>query len=133
MTVSMRLISVQTGEIILTQNVTKTIASFSSSGDVFTFLDMGTRALEVEAGVAINEPVNYAIRTAIEYAVYQMILDGERKELWKFKIPQNNQKVEELPPLPIEDLPIPKIHEDDMIPFIESMDLNEFKDHPIHK
>ena len=62
-----------------------------------------------------------------------MILDGERKELWKFKIPQNNQKVEELPPLPIEDLPIPKIHEDDMIPFIESMDLNEFKDHPIHK
>ena len=40
-TVSMRLISVQTGEILLTQNVTKTIASFSSSGDVFTFLDMG--------------------------------------------------------------------------------------------
>ena len=132
-TVSMRLISVQTGEILLTQNVTKTIASFSSSGDVFTFLDMGTRALEVEAGVAINEPVNYAIRTAIEYAVYKMILDGETKGLWKFRIPQNNQKVEELPPLPIEDLPIPKIHEDDMIPFIESMDLDEFKDHPIHK
>ena len=132
-TVSMRLISVQTGEILLTQNVTKTIASFSSSGDVFTFLDMGTRALEVESGVAINEPVNYAIRTAIEYAVYKMILDGETKGLWKFRVSQNNQKNEELPQIAIEDLPVPKILEDDMTPFKEIMDLDEFKDHPIHK
>ena len=87
----------------------------------------------MESGVAINEPVNYAIRTAIEYAVYKMILDGETKGLWKFRIPQNNQKIEELPQIAIEDLPVPKILEDDMTPFKEIMDLNEFKDHPIHK
>ena len=54
----MRIVSVQTGEILLTTNVTKTIASHSKGGDVFTFLDMGTKALELETGVAVNEPVN---------------------------------------------------------------------------
>ena len=77
-TVSMRIVSVQTGEVLLSTNVTKTIASHSSGGDVFRFLDMGTKALELETGVAVNEPVNYAIRTAIEFAVLQLVYDGEK-------------------------------------------------------
>ena len=84
-TVSMRIISVQTGEILLSTNVTKTIASHSKGGDVFRFLDMGTKALELETGVAVNEPVNYAIRTAIEFAVLEMIYAGEKQGFWKFK------------------------------------------------
>ena len=84
-TISMRIVSVQTGEILLSTNVTKTIASHSSGGDVFKFLDMGTKALELETGVAVNEPVNYAIRTAIEFAVLQLVQDGEKQEFWKFK------------------------------------------------
>ena len=84
-TVSMRIVSVQTGEILLTTNVTKTIASHSSGGDVFRFLDMGTKALELETGVAVNEPVNYAIRTAIEFAVLELIHSGEKQGFWKFK------------------------------------------------
>jgi len=86
-TVSMRIVSVQTGEILLSTNVTKTIASHSKGGDVFRFLDMGTKALELETGVAVNEPVNYAIRTAIEFAVLQLVYDGEKQGFWKFKIP----------------------------------------------
>ena len=86
-TVSMRIVSVQTGEVLLSTNVTKTIASHSSGGDVFKFLDMGTKALELETGVAVNEPVNYAIRTAIEFAVLQLIYAGEKQEFWKFKNP----------------------------------------------
>ena len=78
-TVAMRIVSVQTGEILLTTNVTKTIASHSSGGDVFRFLDMGTKALELETGVAVNEPVNYAIRTAIEFAVLELIKSGEKR------------------------------------------------------
>ena len=84
-TVSMRIVSVQTGEILLTTNVTKTIASHSSGGDVFRFLDMGTKALELETGVAVNEPVNYAIRTAIEFAVLELIKSGEKQGFWKYK------------------------------------------------
>ena len=87
-TVSMRIVSVQTGEILLSTNVTKTIASHSKGGDVFRFLDMGTKALELETGVAVNEPVNYAIRTAIEFAVLQLVHDGEKQGFWKFKIPE---------------------------------------------
>ena len=86
-TVSMRIISVQTGEILLSTNVTKTVASHSKGGDVFKFLDMGTKALELETGVAVNEPVNYAIRTAIEFAVLQLVHEGEKQGFWTFKIP----------------------------------------------
>jgi len=85
-TVSIRLVAVQTGEILLTVSATKTIASYSSGGDVFRFLDMSTKALEVETGVATNEPVNYAIRTTIEHAIHNLIYEGIDKDLWKFKI-----------------------------------------------
>ena len=85
-TVSIRIVAVQTGEILLTTSATKTIASYSSGGDVFRFLDMSTKALEIETGVATNEPVNYAIRTTIEHAVHNLIYEGIEKGLWQFKI-----------------------------------------------
>ena len=84
-TVSLRIVAVQTGEILLSVSATKTIASYSQGGDVFRFLDMGTKALEFESGNATNEPVNYAIRTTIEHAVLQMIYEGVNKGLWKMK------------------------------------------------
>ncbi len=79
-TIAMRLVSVQTGEILLTTQVTKTIASHSKGGDVFTFVDINTKAVELEKGVAVNEPVTYAIRTAIEFAVLEIIQAGEEKQ-----------------------------------------------------
>ena len=102
-TVSLRLIGVQTGEILLTVSATKTIASTSNGSDVFRFLDLGTRALEIESGNAANEPVNYAIRTAIEYGVLQMLYQGKELGLWEWSepmiakdkdinIPQDNDK-----------------------------------------
>ena len=84
-TVSLRLVAVQTGEILLSVSATKTIASYSKGGDVFRFLDMSTKALEFESGMATNEPVNYAIRTTIEHAVLQMIYEGVNKKLWKMQ------------------------------------------------
>ena len=84
-TISIRLISVQTGEILLSLSSSKTIASYKSGIDVFKFLDMGTKALEIEQGAAVNEPVNYAIRTAIEFGVLEMVKEGEKKGLWKTK------------------------------------------------
>ena len=84
-TVSMRVVAVQTGEVILAVNGTKTIASNKSGVDAFRFIDMGTRAIEVESGVAENEPVNYAIRSAVEYCIIEIIKQGEQKSLWNFK------------------------------------------------
>jgi len=84
-TVSMRVVAVQTGEVILAVNGTKTIASHKTGVDAFRFIDMGTRAIEVESGVSANEPVNYAIRSAVEYCIIEIIKQGEQKSLWKFK------------------------------------------------
>ena len=100
-TVSMRLVAVQTGEILLTVSATKTIASTSNGADVFRFLDLGTRALEIESGNASNEPVNYAIRTAIEYAVLQMIYEGKECGLWEWE--EEVEVIPEIPVIPLDD------------------------------
>ena len=84
-TVSMRIVAVQTGEVLLTAEATKTIASHKTGADVFRFLDMSTKALEVETGVATNEPVNYAVRSAIEYCVLEILKLGDKHGHWNIK------------------------------------------------
>jgi curli production assembly/transport component CsgG len=86
-TVTMRAISVQTGEVLTSVSTTKTIISTGTSFTVFRFFDMGTRSLETEVGNSVNEPVNYAVRAAIEQAVVELVKDGARKGLWAFKQP----------------------------------------------
>lgn len=83
--VSLRLISVNTGEILITTAVSKTIYSTQHNFGVFRYIDQDTKLVELENGASINEPTTYAVRVAIEQAVYEMIVDGERKGLWKFK------------------------------------------------
>jgi curli production assembly/transport component CsgG len=89
-TVVMRLVSVSTGKVLLTVATEKTIASSRSGADVFKFLDLGTKLLEAETGFSINEPVNYAVRAAIEQGVLELVKEGERNELWKFKTNKEN-------------------------------------------
>ena len=84
-TVSMRLVSVQTGEILLNVSTTKTIVSHGNSLTFFRFFDMGTAAAEAEVGNTVNEPVNYAVRTAIETCVVELVKEGERNGYWKYK------------------------------------------------
>ena len=96
-TVAIRIVSVQTGEVLLSVATEKTIASYSSGADVFRFLDLGTKALEIEAGAAINEPTNYAVRSAIEAAIVELVKNGEIKGLWKFKGKVYKEKVVEVP------------------------------------
>ena len=88
-TVTMRMTSTQTGEVLLSVSTTKTIISTGSSMTFFRFFDMGTTSVEVEAGHTINEPVNYAVRVAIEQAVVELIKAGEKRKLWKFDVPEN--------------------------------------------
>ena len=84
-TVMIRLINVVSGEIELAIMVEKTIMSVGAGGDKFKYLDLDTQLLEVEAGVAVNEPVTYAVRKTIEGAVVEMIRAGERKGIWHYK------------------------------------------------
>ena len=84
-TVAMRLVSVSTGRVLMSVATQKTIASYRQSADAFQFLDMGTKALELEAGYSANEPTNYAVRAVIEAAVVELVYEGVRKGLWNFK------------------------------------------------
>lgn len=84
-TVGLRLISVQTGEVLLAVSSQKTILSTKLSATVFKFLDLGTKLLETEAGITDNESTTYAVRKAIEQAVIEIIKEGESKKLWEFK------------------------------------------------
>ena len=84
-TVAMRLVSVSTGRVLMSVATQKTIASYRQSADAFQFLDMGTKAMELEAGYSANEPTNYAVRAVIEAAVVELVYEGVRKGLWNFK------------------------------------------------
>jgi curli production assembly/transport component CsgG len=83
--VALRVISVNTGEILISNSVSKTVYSTAFNTGVMRFIADGTRSVELEAGVAVNEPTTYAIRLAVEQSVYEMIQEGERKGLWSFK------------------------------------------------
>ena len=83
--ISLRLISVNSGEVLLTNAVSKTIYSTQHNVGVLRFVDAGTKALELENGSALNEPTTYAVRVAIEQAVHDMVISGEKKGLWRYK------------------------------------------------
>lgn len=87
--VALRLVSVHTGEVLLNTAVSKTIYSTAQSAGVMRFVDAGTRAVELETGVALNEPTTYAVRVAIEQAVYETVQEGQRRGLWRFKQPRS--------------------------------------------
>jgi len=90
-TVVMRIVSVSTGKVLLSIATEKTIASHRSGADIFKFLDMGTRLLETETGFSVNEPVNYAVRAAVEQGIVELVHEGERKGLWKFQEGKQNE------------------------------------------
>lgn len=84
-TIGIRVVSVLTGEVLMAVTTEKTILSTNVGVNVFKFFDMGTKVLEIEAGTSTNEPVNYAVRQAIEAAVIEMVKEGKRKKYWDYK------------------------------------------------
>ena len=83
-TVVIRLVSVHTGEVLVSAGATKTILSAGVDNNVMKFLDQGTMSVQLEAGKNVNEPSTYAVRVATEAAVVDMIRQGAAKKLWQF-------------------------------------------------
>lgn len=83
-TIIIRLVSVHTGEVLVSAGATKTILSAGVDGNVMKFIDQGTMSVQIEAGASINEPATYAVRVATEAAVVDMIRQGVKKKLWQF-------------------------------------------------
>ena len=84
-TVSVRAVSVLTGEVLLNVQARKTILSYGAGGDIFRFIEEGTQLVEYEDGVGNNESVTYATRAAIEAAVLELIYQGHDRGYWKIE------------------------------------------------
>ncbi len=83
--VSLRMVSVATGEILIEVMSQKIIYSYGQSQDVFKFIEMGTELVEVEIGSASNESTTLALMKAIEGAVLQLINIGYERGYWKYE------------------------------------------------
>ena len=94
-TVILRLVNVQSGEVVISIVVEKTIISGETGGDIFKYFDADTLLLELEVGVARNEPVTFAVRKAIEKGIVELIKEGDEKDIWKIKLPPEPVIVEE--------------------------------------
>ena len=84
-TVSLRMVSVATGEILIEVMSQKTIYSYGQSQDLFRFYEMATELVEVEIGSASNESTTLALMKAIEGAVLQLITIGYERGYWKYE------------------------------------------------
>jgi len=83
--ISLRLVSVQTGEVLTTVTVEKNLLSTADGITALRFFNQATRAFELDSSQTFNEPGNYALRSAIETGVKELIAKGERQGLWKYK------------------------------------------------
>jgi curli production assembly/transport component CsgG len=81
-TISLRMVSVATGEVLLEVLSQKTIFSYGKSEDVFRFIEAGTELVEIELGNARNESSTIALMKTIEGAVLELIEQGYTKKYW---------------------------------------------------
>ena len=81
--VTLRMVSVATGEILIEVMTEKTIFSYGKSEDVFRFIEMGTQLVEIELGNSRNESTTLALIKAIESAVLELINVGYDRSFWK--------------------------------------------------
>lgn len=82
-TISLRAVSVSSGEVLIEILTTKTILSVGVNQDIFRFIELGTELVEVENGVTKNESVTIALQKALETGVLEFIKAGESKGYWK--------------------------------------------------
>ncbi|WP_109107051.1 CsgG/HfaB family protein [Azospirillum sp. TSO35-2] len=92
-TVYLRAVSVQNGEVLKSVNTTKTVYSVLLHGDAFRYVGFN-KLLEIEGGITTNEPVQLAVKQAIEKAVYTLIMEGALDGYWEFRGPEAQPFVE---------------------------------------
>jgi curli production assembly/transport component CsgG len=80
--ISLRMVSVVTGEVLIEVLVTKSIYSYGQSQDVFKFIEAGTELVELEGGNTENEGVTLALQRAVETAVVEIVQKGYDKGFW---------------------------------------------------
>ncbi|WP_020177347.1 CsgG/HfaB family protein [Methyloferula stellata] len=85
-TVALRAVSVQTGRILASVTTTKTVYSIQLQGSAFKFAAVD-QILQAEGGLTKNSPMTLAVREGVQLAVYALIFEGVKANLWQFKDP----------------------------------------------
>jgi len=80
--VYLRAVSTMNGKILKSVYVDKTILSTTINGSIFKYVD-AEKLLESEVGITQNEPVQIAVKEAIEKAVQALIIDGIQDKIWE--------------------------------------------------
>lgn len=108
--VYLRAINIQTGEVMISVTSTKTVYSMGLQGNVFKYMTVD-RILQAETGFTMNEPVQLAVRQAIETAVYSLIMEGAVEGVWGFADSAKGQQAmtdylarKEADGMPVEDM-----------------------------
>jgi curli production assembly/transport component CsgG len=83
--ISLRLVSVQTGEVLTTVTIQKNLLSTQDGVTAIKFFNQNTNSFEFDSSQSFNEPGNYALRSAIEQGIVELIKKGEKQGLWKYK------------------------------------------------
>lgn len=90
-TVYLRAVSTNTGEVLKTVYVSKTILSQAVDVSLFKYVNF-QRLLEVETGFTKNEPAQMAVQEAIEKSVQLLIVEGIKDKLWSTKEGEEKNK-----------------------------------------
>ena len=83
--ISLRLVSVQNGEILTSVTIEKNLLSTHEGTTVMRFFNQNTKTFEFDTSQTFNEPGNYALRSAIEQGIVELVKKGEQLGLWKYK------------------------------------------------
>ena len=95
--ISLRLVSVQTGEILTSVTIEKNLLSTQDGVTAMRFYDQGRKSFEFDSSQTFNEPGNYALRSAIEQGIVEMVKKGEKLGIWKYKEVSNELVQKETP------------------------------------
>lgn len=80
-TVSLRVVDINTAQIFHTVSTTKTVYSTQITGGIYRFVKYKS-LLEAEVGTTLNEPAQLAVQEAIESAVVNLIVEGIDGRTW---------------------------------------------------
>jgi len=83
-TVALRAVSVQSGRVLASVTTTKTIYSIQVHSLAFQFAAIDA-LLQAELGYTRNSPATLGVREAVQLAVYSLIFEGVKNNLWQFR------------------------------------------------
>jgi hypothetical protein len=125
-TVTLRTVSVASGEVLTSVTVTKTVLSYMDKMGVLKFYDSGTQALEAETGASINESINRAVNSSVQAAVVATIKEGVRKGHWSYRQTPTTQTVPVTPVVVPVVVPVTEVKKEEQIPAVANISARQY-------